>query len=212
MNNKNKMISIIILFSAFMMFVSCGQTNDKVEKIMEDGVEVVVNHIEPYKIKGEPTTFNIEKEFSIDLEREDLAEKGLSDAVTFDIDSEGNIYFARSWEKENCIFKFDSSGNFVTSFVRRGQGPGEIQFIRYFGIDSKDNIIISDHVSKKVFIFNKEGAVVKETRYPPVIQAICPLENGKYLAYWRYTKGGDVDPTADFFQFGFTLISARRLK
>jgi hypothetical protein len=40
---------ILIIF----LFVSCQPKEEKVEKFMENEVEVVVNYIEPYKIKGE---------------------------------------------------------------------------------------------------------------------------------------------------------------
>ena len=203
---KRKMKKIIYLFFVIFLFSSCGPKRDKVERIFEDGVEVVINHFDPYKLKGEPTTFNLEKAFSIDLEREDLAEKGLSDATTFDIDSEGNIYFARSWVKENCIFKFDRSGNFITSFGRKGQGPGEIQFIMYFGIDSRDNIIVSDQVNRRALIFDKEGNCINETRFAPGTFAMFPLENRYYLGFWRYR--GEIDPNDEYFPQGFSLYDS----
>ena len=46
---------LIILF--MFMFFSCGPKQENFERIMEDGVEVVVNNLEPLKIKGEPSTF-----------------------------------------------------------------------------------------------------------------------------------------------------------
>jgi len=54
-----KLIYIILLLS---LFFYCGPKQEKVEKIMVDGVEVFLNHLEPYKIKGDPTTFTFEKE------------------------------------------------------------------------------------------------------------------------------------------------------
>ena len=202
MKSKTKVVSIILLFSAFMMFVSCGQKQDKIEKIMEDGVEVVLNHIEPYKIKDKPSILNLEKEFSIDLARNDIGELGLAGVTTFDVDSEGNIYLVTSRSKENCIFKFDASGNYIFSFGRKGQGPGEIQGFWKFGIDSKDNIIVSDRRNRKVLIFDKEGNPVKEVNYNPYIFGIFPLENGKYIGEWRI-----IDSSKDYFLMGFSLYS-----
>ena len=93
---------------------------------MEDGVEVIVNHLEPYKIKKEPTTLNLEEEFIVDFERDDLAELSLTAPWGFAVDSDGNLYFVTSKTRDNCIFKFDRNVNFITSFGRRGQGPGEL--------------------------------------------------------------------------------------
>lgn len=60
---------------------------------MEDGVEVIVNHLESYNIEGEPNALHLEEEFVIGLERDDLAEIGITDIGGFDVDSEGNIFF-----------------------------------------------------------------------------------------------------------------------
>ena len=55
---------------------------------MEDGVEVIVNHLEPYKIKGEPSTLHLEEKFTLDTERDEIAEIGLTDTQDFDVDSD----------------------------------------------------------------------------------------------------------------------------
>ena len=75
------------------LLVCCSPKQDEVEKIIENGVEVVVNHLEPYKIKNEPKTLSLEEEFTIDTESDDLALKGFTEISGFDVDSEGNIYF-----------------------------------------------------------------------------------------------------------------------
>lgn len=181
----------------------CKPKQEKVEKYMEDGTEVIINHIDPYKIKAEPTTFTLEKEFSIDLARDDIGKMGLANVTIFDVDSEGNIYFVSSRLKKNCIYKFDKGGNFITSFGRRGQGPGEIQGIWEFGIDSQDNIIISDHRNRKTIIFNNDGNLIKETRFGLEMSGMFPLENGKYIAECRF-----IDSADDYFLRRYILYSS----
>ena len=184
MKNKTKIVSIFIFFFIFMMFVSCGQKQDKAERIIEDGVEVVINNLEPYKIKGEPSNLLLEEELSIDTESKEIEETGLVDIDYFDIDSEGNIYIVNivSTEPEyKLVLKFDRKGKFISSFGRKGQGPGEVQFVLYFGIDSQDRIIISDHRNKKVLFFSKDGGLIKERAYGLYFNSMFPLENEKYL-------------------------------
>jgi len=118
-----KLIYLVLILS---LFIFCAPQQEKVERIIEDGVEIIVNHIEPYKIKGEPSTFTLEEEFVIDLERDDIAEIGLTELQDFAVDSSGNIYFSDSNSKENLIFKFDAHGNHLKSFCLKGQGPGEL--------------------------------------------------------------------------------------
>lgn len=87
MNKSLLVISFIVLFC---FFPSCKK-QEQVERYMEDGVEVVVNPLELYKIKGEPSTLFLEEIFTIDTERDDVAEVGLTDIWSVDVDSEGNI-------------------------------------------------------------------------------------------------------------------------
>ena len=43
----------ICLISTLILSSFCGQQKEQIEKFVEDGVEVVINHIEPYKVGGE---------------------------------------------------------------------------------------------------------------------------------------------------------------
>jgi hypothetical protein len=77
----------ILLISILSLFLYCGPKQEEVERIMEDGVEVVINHLEPYEITGEPTTFTLEEEFTIDFEKDFFAKAGIIDISGADIDS-----------------------------------------------------------------------------------------------------------------------------
>ena len=83
-------ITIIILSGIFIF--SCGPKSDKIEQIWEGGIEVIINHPEPYKIEGEPSKLILEEEFTIDTENEEIAKIGLIDIWGFTVDSEENIY------------------------------------------------------------------------------------------------------------------------
>jgi hypothetical protein len=155
---------------------------------MEDGVEVVLNHVEPYKIKGEPSTLYLEEEFTIDTEKDEIAELGVTDITAFDVDSEGNIYFFQERESDrNLVYKFDKNGHFVTPFGRRGQGPGEIQYPIYLNITRQDEIPIQDDGALKLYILDGKGTVIKETRLVSKSAGFFtfyPLKNGNYLKFW----------------------------
>lgn len=73
--------------------MSCGpkQEQEKIEMVFEDGVEVVINHLEPYKIKDQPSSLHLEKEFAIDTESDEMAEIGLVGMSNFNIDSNENF-------------------------------------------------------------------------------------------------------------------------
>ena len=150
---------------------------------MENEVEVVVNYIEPYKIKGETFALNLEEEFRIDMERDDILEAGLADARKFEVDSEKNIYFLETRGAKSFIFKFDRQGNFVTSFARKGQGPGELQSPRHLSIDSRDKLAITDSRRRRLVIYSRDGGLIKENAIDTNVRKISLLENGKYLVF-----------------------------
>ena len=88
------MKKLLIVFSLIVLLCfsfSC-QKQEQVERFMEDGEEVVVNHVEPYKIKGEPSSLIFEKEISIDMERDDIANIGLTNIRYFDADDLTSLF------------------------------------------------------------------------------------------------------------------------
>jgi hypothetical protein len=99
------MKKLIYLFLVLSLFLCCRTKQEKIERLIEDGVEVIVNHLEPYQIKDEPTTFILEEEFVIDTEREDLAELGIGTISTWDVNPEGDIYLVSRGQ----IFKLELS-------------------------------------------------------------------------------------------------------
>ncbi len=46
------MKKIVCLFLSLCLFLVCGSKPDKVERKIEDGVEVIINHMEPYRVGG----------------------------------------------------------------------------------------------------------------------------------------------------------------
>ncbi|MDH5385377.1 MAG: 6-bladed beta-propeller [Candidatus Aminicenantes bacterium] len=201
---KIYMILPLILILCFM--VSCQDEEATVKRIMEDGVEVIINHLEPHIVKGEPSTFHIEKEFVIDTEMDEIASLGLTDMGAFDVDSKGNIYLVNLKSSENIIFKFDRDGNFVRSFCRKGQGPGELQMTAYLRINSQDEIMITE-LYNKLLVFNADGDFINETRFSALVTiglAVIPINNSNYLILW-----GVNDPSAEFlFQRPLSLFSS----
>jgi len=174
------------LLLALLSLSFCTQIQDKVEKIMEDGVEVIVNHLEPYKIRGELTTLTLKEEFTIDLEKDEIAEIGLDDIWGFDVNSEGDIYlFKPPTTQGDLVYRFDPKGNFISSFARRGQGPGEVENPSYQKINAQDELSITNPGRSEILIFNKDGHITKEIPIDLNIgfmgNMVYPLGNGNYL-------------------------------
>jgi hypothetical protein len=86
---RKYIIPILLIFISSV----CSRDKSDAERILEDGLEVVINRHEPYIVEGETKTLNLEEDFIIDLEEDEIAKLGLTDVWGFDVDSNRNIYF-----------------------------------------------------------------------------------------------------------------------
>jgi hypothetical protein len=180
-----KKLLLILPLVLLLCFTFSCQKQDQVERFMEDGVEVVINHLEPYKLRGEPTNLILEKVLSINTERDDLAEIGLTGIRSFVVDSEGNIFMISPKSKENFIFKFDGKGNYVHSFCRLGQGPGEMPYAPLIlDINGQDEILFVEAMKKTLLKYDNSGKFIEQTPIPIEASRIfnlTPLNNGNYF-------------------------------
>ena len=145
-----RMRKVLILALFLMLAFGCGQKAPLVEKIMEGGVEVIINHLEPYTLPGEKTTIVLEKECVIDLEDPDISAKGLYDINVFGVDSTGNIYLMTMQTQTDHIFKFTRDGDFVKAFGHNGYGPGELSRPLHLWVTSNDEIFVADAGNTKL--------------------------------------------------------------
>jgi hypothetical protein len=163
--------------------VSCGGKQPKVDKVIEDGVEVVLNHLEPYVLKGQPSHLNLEEETRLDFEKEEYSGLGLKEPDFAEADSQGNIFVVEQYSaSEFFVYKFSPAGEFLKKFGKKGQGPGEIQGISGLIVNKSGHVLISDRSAGKLLEFDADGNFVKETKAHYVAQEVVPLENGNYLA------------------------------
>jgi len=105
-------------------------------------------------------------------------------------DDEDNLYIAdRGWSK---IFKFDSKGQFISSFGRKGQGPGEFGgrgLTISFGNDG--NIYVFDRGNFRLTSFSKKGDIIKSFSLPQFLYD-KPQVNSKGDIYLVSTSGEKV--------------------
>jgi hypothetical protein len=160
----------------------CQGKKANVEKFMEDGVEVVLNFSLSESKSEYPVLSPI---LSIDTENDELAEYGLNDIWGFDVNSSGDIFiFNHPLSQEGLILKFNGTGEFIKSFGRRGQGPGEIQLPLYQKINLINEVSVLDFGGQKLIVFDEFGDIVRE--FKPEIRIfdrgiLLPLTNGNYL-------------------------------
>jgi DNA-binding beta-propeller fold protein YncE len=83
--------------------------------------------------------------------------KGLSDVK---IDSNGNIYALNTIG--GSIRVFDSQGNLLLTFGKKGKGNGKFEFPISLALDRKGLIYVVDKHKHKVLVFNKRGEFLLE--------------------------------------------------
>ncbi len=177
----------LLCFLVGMSFlVSCGGKQPKVDKVIEDGVEVVLNHLEPYHFIGQPSHLRLEEEVRIDFEKEEYAGLGLKEPYFAEADAKGSIYVVEFYqESEFHIYKFNAAGEFIKKIGKRGQGPGELQMINDLVITKNGHIQVSDRSAGKIVEFDADGVLIREIKVPFNIQETLALENGYYLGRRR---------------------------
>lgn len=94
-------------------------------------------------------------------------------------DEEGNVYVLDSGNHR--IQKFDSEGNFLTSFGRHGQGPGEFQYPQSIDIDNEGNMYVSDSGNQKVNILKPNGAFDKDIQMMDESPGIIRIRGDKLI-------------------------------
>ena len=174
---QRKWLLLILLIYAFSL--SCSSKNE-VEKAYEDGVEIILNRVKPYRLEGKPSTFDLETVLTIDMERDDIVREGMGSAGEFDVDGEGNIYIVAFKNAKNFVYRFDQKGELLNSFGRYGQGPGELEWPFLNKVFEDGRIALTD-LMIKYKVLNKEGHLVQEIRPRFRISYVFPLENGKFI-------------------------------
>lgn len=196
---RNK--AVLLGFCAILAGCASKETA-RVDRSYENGVEVIQNHLEPYRLPGEPTGIRLQPEFSIDFGAEVIGALGIADATEFEVDDRGNLYFFDTNRQGDLVFQFDPQGEFIRSFGPKGQGPGEIEYISHSGFDEAGNLLLSDMGNRKVLTFDAEGSLVRETRYPAGATLLIPLANGNGLDIWSAP-----DESGNRMQRGYRILS-----
>ena len=183
-----KKIACALALLPFLLMV-CGRQKSVVERLKENGVEVVINHAR--SADAAPREIKLEREFAIDFASDEAARIGLAEATVVAVDSEGNIYMGNQGESEDFIYKFDRDGKFVASFGRKGQGPGEIQFLVGLGINDRDEIVVTDQGQMKILFIDKAGGLLRQQQITSAAVSFMPLRNGDFIIAHRAEAGQD---------------------
>jgi len=99
------------------------------------------------------------------------------------LDSEGNIYVTDSGNHR--IQKFSPDGEYLTSFGRKGQGPGEFQIMGGIAVDNKGRMYVTDRSTSRLKVLSPQGDELKNLSTPKVTGEVALLSTGEFV----FTKG-----------------------
>ena len=84
---------------------------------------------------------------------------------------------------KRTMFIFSNSGELLSSFTKRGRGPGEYSSITDFTVDGNE-IIILDRSLRKLLVYNHFGECISNRSLEYWAQAISPVVNNIYFLYF----------------------------
>lgn len=95
------------------------------------------------------------------------------------LDAEGNIYVAQGHgPAEPRILKFSPSGDFITQWGSRGEGPGQFAVAHSIEIDAEGRLYVADRENFRVQIFSTAGEFLDEWKFDAMACAIYQHDDG----------------------------------
>ena len=168
----------IYFFLSIALFFSCSQDGWKGKISKVNGVTVVENPAEGLwdDKEGIDIHFNTVGQIGI-LDGDENYIFGQISALA--VDNKGNVYVTEREVGE--IRKFDSNGQFVIKFGRKGQGPGEFEFIMYMNTKANGDLLVYDYMRMSISQFSSSGEFIKT--YSHVIKGNSIIPGGGIVEY-----------------------------
>jgi peptidylamidoglycolate lyase len=85
-------------------------------------------------------------------------------------------FFVTDGYTNTRVVKFDREGRYLTSWGRRGKGPGEFNTVHGIAIDANRRLYVADRENNRIQIFDENGKFVDE--WPYVRSALHLLMSG----------------------------------
>lgn len=176
-----KVFRLSVYITSLLLIFSASLYAQKIETV--DGVRLVHNEKDGKWGKTPKVSLEfVRKIGELETEDENIAFHIPSDIV---IDEQGNIYILDAGNHR--IQKFDPDGNYLATFGRRGQGPGEFFFPASLDLDSQGYMYISDPQNQRIQILKPDGTEHKTISFHQTPAGIVRLNNSDELVMG---KGG----------------------
>lgn len=163
-------LKIILLLLIVWVFSACGEkapdTEYPVSIQMIEGVKVVSNPDYP---RDGTKRYLMEEELSIGEADGDEAYM-LNRPQDVQVSEDDTIYIL-DWS-DVCIKVFDPKGKYLRTIGRKGQGPGEFEFLTYMALSSDKRIFVMDSVNRRIVVFDIKGEYLSGSRLEGMLRHI----------------------------------------
>lgn len=149
-------IPLLLLILVISVFYGNQKAEWKGKLEKKDGVIVVKNTKEPIY---DENVFGLEEELTIAGE-EGNAEQMFLNIISVDVSEDGTIYVLDG--KAANIKVFNSSGGFLKTIGRRGQGPGEFARPESFSITPRNEIVVNDPGRRSIQFLDTDGNFLRK--------------------------------------------------
>ncbi|HXK49026.1 MAG TPA: 6-bladed beta-propeller [Clostridiales bacterium] len=186
-----RIVKLFITVGIILFLFGCSKKEATYKQYDLNGIRITENSTTPAD-----STFRIElKEVGfIDMENETDSNRYISMIANIDIDIEGNLYIMDIMKRR--IHKYDKNCNFVKTFGRMGNGPGEFEYPGTINV-RKDSIFIPNLTTLQIIKYDTDGNFLENKRLDDITQfPRYPKKfGGKYISqssdiYPDEEKGG----------------------
>jgi hypothetical protein len=187
---KKGLTAFIIL--AFMCGIAISQENAAIEKWKQ--------RIKNHPVENNNIEIQLTKTFPADEEKIFLI-----DAVSLAHDNKWNIYVA---DRRNCsIAVFNSKGEYLHSFGRRGQGPGDLYYPQNIFM-WKNDIVVYEAGNNRIQFFDINGKSKKHIKIFKAYHSIILSKEGLIYGIPRHIIPGTGQKMIDVINLDGMLVNS----
>ncbi len=140
-----------------------------------NGVEVISNPKNPKAPKDVPSKLVLKEDFTVG-DSENL-DKMISEVSFLTVDDHDNIFAVDI--KEMNVKVYDSSGEYVRTIGRKGQGPGELNIPAGILITPDNQLLILDIINRRMSYFTLEGEFIRNVSIADKTSLANPVMDDK---------------------------------
>jgi hypothetical protein len=150
-----KKTAFSIIFTALISSLSISQ---EIKFTKKNGVETIENPISPPVSLKKTSHFKLKEDLVIGRESE-RTDYVFGSLIAVCVDAPGNIYALDN--KDVSVKVFDGNGQFLYSFARKGQGPGELGLPMDIIIVENSLVAIPEFGNNRISYFKKSGEFIR---------------------------------------------------